>query len=165
MTVRSSKAKIPMLEMAKWLLIALLAIFIFFQLSSNHESSTSFDAMKDAVLSSADLSGMQESDNIMLKRLYGLDSADYEGVLLYTPTTNMGAEELLLVKLTDRIQQDTVVSAVQHRIETQKNNFEGYGVTQFAMLENCVLEVQGNYILLVVASNPHPVKQAFLDAL
>lgn len=157
--------KIPLLEIAKWLLVAVLAVFIFMQLSTNRESNTAFDTMKEAVLASADLSNMQEADNIMFKRLYGLNAADYEGIMLYSPTTNMGAEELLLVKLSDLSQQETVVSAVEARIETQKNSFEGYGVDQFAMLEGCVLEVQGNYILLVVAEAPAEVKRAFLGAL
>lgn len=165
MPVKFSKKKIPLLEVAKWFLVAVLAIFIFIQLSTNRESSTPFDTMKETVLAAADLSSMQEADNIMLKRLYGLNAADYEGVMLYSPTTNMGAEELLLVKLSDLSQQEAVVAAMEGRIETQKNSFEGYGVDQFAMLESCVLEVQGNYILLVVADAPTDVKRAFLGAL
>jgi hypothetical protein len=33
------------------------------------------------------------------------------------------------------------------------------------MLEKSVTEVQGNYILLVVAADPAPIRQAFLGAL
>ena len=101
----------------------------------------------------------------MLGRLYGLAAGDYEGVMLYCPTTNMGAEELLVIKLKDTAQQETVKAALEARIQTQKNSFEGYGVTQFEMLEKAVIEVQGNFVLLVVAQDPAPVRKAFLDAL
>lgn len=163
--MNSGKMKIPLLEAAKYLLILALLGFVFLQLSTNRESSADFSTVQEAVLSAADTSPMVESDNIMLKRLYGLDGADYDGVMLFTPTTNMGAEELLLVKLRDLSQQEAVVTAMETRIETQIGIFEGYGVEQTAMLEKAVLEVQGNYILLVVSADPAPVKQAFLSAL
>jgi hypothetical protein len=43
--------------------------------------------------------------------------------------------------------------------------FEGYAPEQYATLEHGVVEVQGNYLLLVVANDTAPVRQAFLDAL
>ena len=118
-----------------------------------------------AVQSAAELTEVQEGDNQMVKRLYGLDPAEYDGVLLYYPTTNMGAQELLLVKLKDVSQQEAVAAAVENRVTTQKNSFEGYGVEQFDMLERSITEVRGNYVLLIVAKDPDPVRAAFLAAL
>ncbi len=163
--MNSGKLKIPLLEAAKYLLILVLAGFIFLQLHTNRESSADFSSVQKAVLAASDTEAMVESDNMMFKRLYGLDAWDYEAIMLYTPATNMGAEELLLVKLKDLSQQEAVVTAMETRLETQVGIFEGYGVEQTAMLKKAVLEVQGNYILLVVSADPSPVKQAFLGAL
>ncbi|MDD6024461.1 MAG: DUF4358 domain-containing protein [Oscillospiraceae bacterium] len=160
-----NQIKIPLLEAAKWVSVILLLVFMFFQLSSLRTSSTDFDTMKEAVLASADLTPMVEADAQSLKRLYGLDGNDFEGVMLYYPTTNMGAEEILLVKLTATSQQEAVKTAMETRIANQMNSFDGYGITQYEMLEKAVVEVQGNYLLMVVAENPAPVRQAFLDAL
>ena len=121
--------------------------------------------MTSAVTQAADLTPMQEADGQMVKRLYGLDPNDYEGVLLYYPTTNMGAEELLVIKLRDTTQQEAVTAAIDARMASQMSNFDGYGVGQYEMLEKRITEVRGNYILLVVASDPTPVQQAFLKAL
>lgn len=157
--------KLPLLEGAKWLLTALLVVFLLMQLSANRVSRADFSTVQEAVVSSADLSPMIESGNQMLGRLYGLQADDYEGVLLYTPSTNMGAEELLVIKLSDTAQQETVRAAMEARIAAQMDSFEGYGVDQYAMLEKSVVEVQGNYVLLVVAADPATVRQAFLAAL
>ena len=108
---------------------------------------------------------MQEGDNQMIKRLYGLDPGSFEGVMLYYPTTNMGAEEILLVRLADPSQAAAVEEAVAQRVTTQKNSFEGYGVQQFEMLENSVTEVWPNYVLFVSAADPGAVREAFLSAL
>lgn len=85
--------------------------------------------------------------------------------MLYYPTTNMGAEEILLVRLADPSQAAAVEEAVAQRVTTQKNSFEGYGVQQFEMLENSVTEVWPNYVLFVSAADPGAVREAFLSAL
>jgi hypothetical protein len=157
--------KILPLEIGKWLSVLVLLAFLVISLSANHISQAAFSSVQEAVISQADVSNMQQADSQMIRRLYGLDPTDYEDVLLYCPTTNMGAEELLLVKLKDTSQQDTVTAAIEKRVATQMDSFDGYGVDQYDMLEKSVTEVQGNYILLVVAADPAPVRQAFLDAL
>ena len=156
--------KIILLEVLKWLLVVALCVFLYFMLSANRESKAAFSDVKEAVLNAANLSPMAEGDNQAIKRLYGLSASDYENVLLYYPT-NMGAEELLLIQLKDISQQQAVKSAIESRLDTQKKSFDGYGVDQYAMLEKAVVEVQGNYILLVVAADPAPVRKAFLGAL
>ena len=157
--------KIILLEVLKWLFVAALCVFLYFMLSANRESRAVFSDVQEAVISAADLTPMAEGDNQTFKRLYGLSASDYENVLLYYPTTNMGAEELLLIQLKDLSQQQAVKDAIESRLDTQKNSFDGYGVDQYAMLEKAVVEVQGNYILLVVANDPAPVRKAFLGAL
>lgn len=157
--------KIILLEVLKWLFVAALCVFLYFMLSANRESRAAFSDVQEAVISAADLPPMAEGDNQTFKRLYGLSASDYENVLLYYPTTNMGAEELLLIQLKDLSQQQAVKDAIESRLDTQKKSFDGYGVDQYAMLEKAVVEVQGNYILLVVANDPAPVRKAFLGAL
>lgn len=157
--------KIILLEVLKWLFVAALCVFLYFMLSANRESRAAFSDVQEAVISTADLTPMAEGDNQTFKRLYGLSASDYENVLLYYPTTNMGAEELLLIQLKDLSQQQAVKDAIESRLDTQKKSFDGYGVDQYAMLEKAVVEVQGNYILLVVANDPAPVRKAFLGAL
>ncbi len=160
-----NSTKIILFEVLKWLLVAALGVFLFVLLSANRESSAPFSHVKEAVIAAADLTPMAEGDNQSLKRLYGLSASDYENILLYYPTTNMGAEELLLIELSDLSQQKAVTSAIDARLNAQKKSFDGYGVDQYAMLEQAVVEVRGNYILLVVASDPAPIRQAFLGAL
>lgn len=161
----NTKTKIAVLESIKWILVAVLALFLLSMISGNSESAAPFSTVQDSVISVADLSPMQEADNQIVKRLYGLNPGDYEGLICYTPTTNMGAEEILLVKLADMSQQAAVTAAIEARVATQLDAFEGYAIEQYEMLQNCCVEVQGNYILLVVAADPAPVRQAFLDAL
>ena len=150
---------------AKAVALGLAVALLLVQFSGGSRASrASFETMSNEVINAADLSNMQLADNQMIRRLYGLDPAAYEGVLLYYPVTNMGAEELLLVKLADAGQRDSVREAVEGRLATQLTSFEGYGAEQTAMLQNSVVEARNSYVLFCSAADPAPVRRAFLRA-
>lgn len=143
---------------------ALLIFFIVFQVG-NKSSNASLESVSENVVGTLDLEGMQESNNRMFQKFYGLDAEDYEGVTLYSPASNMDAQELLIVKLKDTSQAEAVTEAINSRLETQMNSFEGYGIEQYAMLEDHVLDVQGNLILYVVHPNAGSADEAFRNSL
>lgn len=143
---------------------ALLIFFIVFQVG-NKSSNASLKSVSENVVGTLDLEGMQESNNRMFQKFYGLDAEDYEGVTLYSPASNMDAQELLIVKLKDTSQAEAVTEAINSRLETQMNSFEGYGIEQYAMLEDHVLDVQGNFILYVVHPNAGSADEAFRNSL
>ena len=143
---------------------ALLIFFIVFQVG-NKSSNASLESVSENVVGTLDLEGMQESNNRMFQKFYGLDAEDYEGVTLYSPASNMDAQELLIVKLKDTSQAEAVTEAINSRLETQMNSFEGYGIEQYAMLEDHVLDVQGNFILYIVHPDAEKADQAFRSSL
>lgn len=145
----------------KVICLAALVFFLYTKMSGSRLSTVTFADMQSAVTGAADMATMQEADNQMIKRLYGLDPSLYDGVCLYYPLTNMGAEELFLLKLKDTSQQDEVRSAIEGRLATQKKSFEGYGIEQSAMLNRSVYEVRGNYAIFVSADDTAPMKNAF----
>ena len=150
----------------RWVCVAVAVVSLMIMFGGNTVSNADIADVEAAVTAQIDMTNMIPGDNKMIKRFYGLDPAQFESVVLYYPTTNMMAEELLIVKLSDMSQQEMVRSAVEARIATQKNTFEGYGVEQFEMLSNnAVIEVRGNYILFVVNANSAAAQKAFLGAI
>ncbi len=160
-----SRVNLTAVTVMKYLLLIAMAVFLLFQFFDRHVSRAPYEKVEQAVLGAAVLDPMSEGDNQMLRRVYNLDPEDYEGVTLYYPTTSMSVEEILLVKLKDLSQQDAVREAMENRMASQIAVFEGYGPEQTAMLRRGVIEVRGNYLLLVVAEAPETVQQAFIQAL
>lgn len=153
-------------EIARWMVLAAAVISLMIMFGGNTVSNADPADVEAAVLAEIDLTNMLQGDSKMIKRFYGLDPAVFEACYLYYPTTNMMAEELLIVKLSDVSQQDMVRQAVEARIATQKNTFEGYGVEQFEMLSNnAVVEIRGNYVLFVVNAASAAAQKAFLGAI
>lgn len=154
-----------LLRIAAFAAVLATVVFLYTQVMQDRVSSASFDDVSRAVLDQLDLDEMQPADAQMIRRLYGFAPSEMDGCTLYYPSTNMGARELLLVKLSDLSQQKAVTAAITARRQTQMNSFEGYGIEQYDLLEHSFLEVQGNYILFVVHEKADAVRQAFLKAL
>ena len=151
---------------ARWVVLLAAVISLDAKFGGDTISNADPAEVEAAVVAEIDMTNMIQGDNKMIKRFYGLDPAAFESCTLYYPTTNMMAEELLIVKLADVSQQEMVRKAVEARIATQKNTFEGYGVEQFEMLSNnAVVEVRGNYVLFVVNAASAEAQKAFLNAI
>lgn len=160
------KLKSILLETGRWIIVLTAVVYLAVLLGGNTVSNADFSQVEQAVVDTVDMTNLQQAENRMVKRLYGLDPGDYEACVLYYPATNMDAEELLLIKLSDTGQQDGVVAAVEQRLQTQRDAFEGYGVEQFDLLTNhYVLQVQGNYALFAVGKFHQDALAAFRDAL
>ena len=82
-------------------------------------------------------------------------------MVLYYPSTNMGAEEIFLAKLKNVEQAGEVKKAIEGRLASQKKSFDGYGTNQTELLNNSILRVEGNYALFVVAEDPTKASGAF----
>lgn len=157
--------KISILTPIRIGMVVILLVFIILLQVGNKNSNSTLNAVTDSVIKAIKVEGMEESSNRMFKKFYGLNASDYEGVTLYAPVTNMNAEELLIIKLKDRSQAESVTEAINSRLETQKSSFEGYGIEQFDLLENHILDVQGNFILYIVHPDAAKADQAFCSSL
>lgn len=153
------------LSFIRYGMLMLLVVFIVALLGADKTSETKIVTVEKAVEKEVPLTGMHSVQSQMVKRLYGLNVNDYEGVVLYISDSNMGAEELLIVKLADTSQAEAVESAVQTRIENQENSFEGYGVEQYQLLQEHVLDVEGNYVFFMVHKEAQKAQKAFLNNL
>lgn len=155
-----------LLEIGRWSVAFAAVVSLIFMFGGNTVSKADPLEVAEAVVETIDMENMLEADNQLIKRFYGLDPTAFDGCILYYPTTNMMAEEVLIVKLRDLSQQEAVRSAIEKRIETQKTTFEGYGVEQFELLSNnAVVEVRGNFVLFVVNENSAEALKAFLKAI
>lgn len=157
--------KISFLTPVRIGMVVVLLVFIILLQAGSKNSSSSINAVTKSVIKSIETEGMEEGSNRLFKKFYGLNANDYEGVTLYAPVTNMDAEELLIIKLKDSSQADSVTEAINNRLETQKSSFEGYGIEQFELLENSILDVQGNFILYIVHPDASKADQAFRNSL
>ncbi|MBO5461300.1 MAG: DUF4358 domain-containing protein [Ruminococcus sp.] len=149
----------------KYVLVVFIMFFIFLDLRGDSLSDAQITEVVEAVNKVSGFAEIPQAENRTVKRFYGLNPSDYEGVVLYAPQDNMDVHELLIVKVKDISQNEMVEAAIQERLDTQLTSFEGYGAEQVALLKKHVLDVKGNYIFFMVGENTEEAHQAFLDSL
>lgn len=159
------KKNTQILSVIRYIMVAALLVFIIFLQFDNKISKTPVGDAAAKVAAAADLSNMTPADNRMFKRFYGLNAGDYDGIVLYVPSDSMAAEELLIVKLKDPSQLESVTDAVEKRLQTQLDSFEGYGIEQYKLLTDHVLYGKGNYVFYMVHQNAAAGLQAFEKSL
>lgn len=160
------KLKPWMVETIRWVAVAAMILWLLFLFGGDPVSNAEFADVSAAVVPEVNTEHMTEAENQMVKRLYGLDPAGFDGCVLYYPRTNMDAEELLIIKMKDKSQQEAIKAAIEARLQTQKTAFDGYGVDQTDLLTNyCVVDIRGNYALFVVSKTCDAAQAAFRDAL
>ncbi len=159
------KGLIRYIGIVKYILILLLTIFVMSLLGGGEISNAKMESVAKKVVKAIDTGELSEADNRMVKRLYGLNANDYENVVLYVSDSNMKVEELLIVKLTDTAQSETVETAIDTRLNKQLESFEGYGPEQCKLLKDHILDVKGNYILYVVDKKAKAADKAFQKSL
>ena len=143
-------------------LIAAIVIFVFLR---NSESLTPVQEVFDKVTATVNSEKMELSTDRYFKKYYGPNAADYDGVLYYAPVSNMDAEELLVVKLKSTDQAEALTEAILKRQAGKEQSFEGYAPEQYALAQDYILDVQGNYILFVIDPNAEEIDSAFAGAL
>lgn len=159
------KKSLNIIDILKYFVALLFIVYIAILISSKGANDISIDIIQKNILSATSISGMKEGSSQDLKRLYGLNSNDYDGVMLYIPDDVMSVNEILVIKLKDNSQFDSVESAVNKRIETQRTNFEGYGVEQTKLINSAIIQSKGNYILMAVSNDADNIYTAFKKSL
>ena len=127
-----------LLKMAKALLISLLVVLLS-ALVHGSAWNADFEELEEKVEAKLDVSGMQEGDEQLLRRLYGLNA--------------------------DEGQMELIRQAAEKRVDTQKNNFEGYGPEQLKLIEKYVLREAEPYVLFVISEDAESIKEEFVKGM
>ena len=139
-----------------------IILFVFLR---NSESLVPAQEVFDKVSATVESEKMELSTDRYFKKYYGLNAADYDGVLYYAPVSNMDAEELLIVKLKSTDQAEELTEAILKRQAGKEQSFEGYAPEQYALAQDYILDVKGNYILFVIDPNAEMIDSVFAGAL
>lgn len=110
---------------------------------------------------SANLGNMKQGDEERLKKLYHLSSDDVASFVLYTASSNVKAEELLVIQLKEESEKNRVMAKIEERIAAQTAKFKDYRPEEYDLVENRVLKTHGLYILFAVSAEADSIERGF----
>lgn len=149
-----------------------LAIFIFiFAISalagcaSEHLNiNVTAAKIEEQMKQSVKLEMLKKGDAHKLKKLYGLEPEQVEDFLLYTAASNVKADEIVVIKVKDKKQIDSVKACIADRVDAQAVKFKDYRPDEYALIEKHVLKVKSHYILFAVSVDAEQIEKAFDEA-
>ena len=112
-----------------------------------------------------DKENMKRQDGTALKRNFGLNAADYDGVMYYSSEFSISSEEVLLIKAKSETQTAEISSAIEERIKTRMNDFEGYAPESVQLLEDAKKSVRGKYVFFAAAPGAEKYLEIFNNSL
>lgn len=155
-----SKAGILKLGAAFMILVYVVLLLIY-----TSGSTKPFEEVAGAVEPLLDKESLVRQDAQALKRYYGLNSADYEGVLFYSAEFSISAQEVLLIEVKTDQQVHEVRDAIEERLESRKNTFEGYAPEQAQLIGQAQIQVRGRFLFLAVSPEAETLAAAFTKSL
>lgn len=90
---------------------------------------------------------------LRIRRIFGLNAADYDLAVYYMPAETMDVCEFLLIRA-DAESAAAVLAAMESRIASQLAAFTNYGEHQTELLNHAVIRQFGDYLCLIVSETP-----------
>ena len=157
--IRTKRMTAP--QIMKYIIVAVILAYIAVLMAYASGSSRPFEEVEAALSSALDGSGLKKMDSQMLKRNFGLNSADYAGVMYFASESSMSAEEVLLIRVSGDSQVQEVADAGSERITSRKNAFDGYAPEQVKLLEDAQQSVRGRYVFFAVSPDAEEYRAVF----
>jgi hypothetical protein len=113
----------------------------------------------------ANLEEMKQGDGDKLLKLYSITADEIEDFVLYTASSNVKADELVLIRLKDAKYTGGVKERIMQHIEAQSAKFKDYRPAEYALVERHVLTAKGPFVFFAVSKQADALEQAFNEAL
>lgn len=144
---------------------ALIAFMVGMILSRSGGTDKPLEEVAKPVLSRLSEGQMTARSKGDASATFGFDLAKAEDVVYWSNEDIMDVSELLIVKVKDEADAEAFRAAVEKHIADQKNLYKNYAPKAYALLENSILEADGNTVFYCTATNAADLHEAFRDAL
>lgn len=155
------RERVSAARIMKYVVLLLTVVYIVLLMLYASGSSRPFEEVGAEVAAALDAEVLSEQDAARLKRNFGLNAADFDGVMYYASESNVSAEEVLLIKVSRDSQVRQVTAALERRLASRENDFEGYAPEQERMLKDAVQSVRGSYVFFAVSPDAGEYLSAF----
>ena len=142
-----------MISAMKYILLVIIVGYLVILMLYASGSKRAFSEVSKALSSVLDSKELVQMDDQMLKRNYGLNSADYKGVLYYSSPSSISAAEVLVIQVKNDAQIENVTNAIAQR--------KAQRIEQVKLLEDSQESIRGRYIFFAVSPKASEYRSAF----
>ncbi|MDK2562523.1 DUF4358 domain-containing protein [Romboutsia sedimentorum] len=151
-------------KLKRSLISSIVMISMIFMSGCGNSQDKNLGDIEKYISSKVSLDKMEKGTSKTLKRYYGLNSNELEDFVLYTSKSTMDVDEMLMVKVKDESQIQSIEDVIDFRINKQLESFSGYGPKQCELLDNYEIKVKGKYVFFAVSEKAQEMKDAFKES-
>ena len=145
--------------------VILLAVFIVFISSTDDICDKTVKQVVKPVVKVYDTEGLISIGKKQLKKQLKLDADSFDGYYYYASESVMDVREVLIIKLKDMADADTVLSVLESRVAEKTTLFDGYAPEASALLKSHVLVSESGFIYYAVGEDASEGLEAFKSSL
>ena len=149
----------------KYTVAVLLFIYIVILMVTISGTNKSFEEVSAPLIRALEGTDLVEINGQGFRNIYGIDPADLEGVVMFTNTFPLSAEEVLLIQVGHADQINDVVQVIEDNLATRRQSFGGVAPEEVHLIDNAQLTVRGDHIFLAVSPRATELRRVFLDSL
>ena len=149
----------------KFVVVALMIMYVVGLFIFTSGSTKSFEEVAGPVDGMINKRRMAKASERDIKKLYGLNIGEYDGVLCCVSKNNLSAEEVIVVKVKDKSQIKEVKDAIHKRLEGRKDDFHGYAPEEEKYIDDAIVSIRGKFIFMSVGPDSEIQKDTFYNAL
>lgn len=142
-----------------------ILVFVAQFLIQPQPSNAEISSVVEQTIHEEDISALSLANNKEVKRYLGLDPSSFEGITYYKNKDPMQGSEIVIAKFQNNEQKAEFENAIETRIESQKNIYEGYLPEEATRVSNAVVYVQANYGIYIVSDDASAILSRFQASL
>lgn len=143
------------------LIVVIIAIIGIVVLVSNRDANIQINIqdLSTQILESGSFSDeLAMIDKQIVMSDYGFTDDEIKSIVSYQGS-GATSEELVILELNDRSFLSSVRNKINTRLEERKEAFESYLPEEVFKIDNCILEVKGNYVIMCISNDSIKVNE------
>lgn len=149
----------------QYIVMAALLAFIVIMLVSGRSADVKIEDISASMNTAKGVSELKEKNMTDAAQNFSFDMSLVEEGIYRRVDDVMDVNELLILKISDDNNRQTVLDAIDRYLEEKTESFNGYGTDQFGLLSNAILNERGDYIFFGVSDDNIEWEEAFLGSL
>ena len=150
---KNSGLRLSTLDIVEILIIAALLAFMIVMLTSGNSKIVPIAEIEKVMLREPSVAELTKKDMSDAANTFSYNESLVDEGIYYRMDDIMNVNELLIVRIDDDDNRQTVIDAVSKYLKEKTESFDGYGTNQFGLLSAAVTTEKGTYFFFGVSED------------
>lgn len=129
------------------------------------DEACSLSELYSQICSSVELVSPMELPQEYIENYYAIDLNKLEDYVFSIAEESTSAETIVIMKLKDASDSDSIVESIQLVVDEKKGEMENYLPEQYDLVARSTIQTKGSYVWLVISAHDKEINQIITDTI